>query len=229
MILSNNNEIHNSGEFGGFSKETDINKSKEEDKSLIEDSVDNQVQLKDLIEDDLSDDIDLRGSIKVKYSLLDKLNNDNISSIVGQDDPFLDKNQNMMLITTIDGDENQIPTFREHAAQSVQSIGSLQSQNGQGRNGYSVNTLDKVPDKNFPYFSLTEDPQIDRKQEILIENADVVPRFANFGGNLNKDPSKEAIRIEKRDEQREQLESASKVLVHQFVDQPIDESQDSCL
>ena len=58
--------------------------------------------MKDLINDDFGEDIDLRGSLNVKCSLLDKLNNDNISSIVGQDDPFLDKNQNLMLITTID-------------------------------------------------------------------------------------------------------------------------------
>ena len=79
MILSN--DLHNSGEFGGANAD---NQSKEdEDKSLIEDSCDKQVRLNDLIGDDFSEDMDLRGSIKVKCSLLDKLNNDNISSIVG--------------------------------------------------------------------------------------------------------------------------------------------------
>ena len=88
MILSN--DIQNSGEFGGGAQSR--SKSGEGDKSLIEDSCDKQVQLKDLIDEDFGEDMDLRGSIHAKCSLLDKLNNDNISSIVGQDDPFLDKN-----------------------------------------------------------------------------------------------------------------------------------------
>ena len=81
LILSN--EINNSGEFGGGARK----------QNLITESSDKPlVALNDFMDADFGEDIDLRESLKVKFSLLDKLHNDNISSIVGQDDPFLDKN-----------------------------------------------------------------------------------------------------------------------------------------
>ena len=97
-----------------------------------------------------------------------------------------------MLITTIDENETQIPTFREHAAQSMQSIqSSLHSPKNQVDSIEKDNLLDRNlvdknhMDRNFPYFSLTEEPSMDRRQDILMPSN--LPQFGDLSGSLRNE------------------------------------------
>ena len=56
---------------------------------------------------------------------------------------------------------------------------------------------ENMADNNFPYFSLTEEPQVDRKQDMVVQGVQgVLGGFADFGGNLKKSGGDSKVLVE---------------------------------